>query len=176
MRLKKIFSILLVFCIGLSIVGFYPVFVTLQYETRQEIKMRIKQGIPENEIHKIVFAVNEKINWVREGKEFRLNNQMFDIVRHEQVNGQVIYYCINDKEEEQLFANLDELVKKQMEDESSAKGNTAKLLFKIFSQTYIPVETFLFTNINVSSKLSFQYDCELTSVNIETETQPPDLG
>jgi len=174
--LKKFISISLVFCIGFSIAGFYPVFVNLQYQARQEIKFRIKQGIPDSEIHRIVFDANEKINWVRDGKEFRLKNQMFDIIRKEIVSGQVIFYCINDKQEEQLFANLDELVAKQLNDENSSKGNAARLLLKIFSQTYVIAETWVFKGNSVSLKVAFFYECNLTSVILETETQPPDLG
>jgi len=164
-----------VICIGLTNAGFYPIFVTLQLLTRQEIKMRIKQGIPEDEIHKIAFGANEKINWVKEGKEFRLNNEMFDIVRQEVVNGQEIFYCINDKEEEKLFANLDELVKRQMEDENSSAGNATRLLLQIFSQTYIAAEPFMLSVIAITSKVSFHYEYNLMSVILETDVPPPDL-
>ena len=159
-----------------SIAGFYPVYVILQLQARQEIKMRIKQGVPESEIHKIVFAVNEKINWVRKGKEFSFKNQLYDVVRKEYLKDHVIYYCINDKQEEKLFAGLDEMVRKQMADKDSSQGNTAESFSDLFSQIYVAVEPFRFAGMISSSKTFFDHQCTVISRHLETESQPPDLG
>lgn len=174
--MKKSLSILLLLAFGISIIGFFPLFKILQYQTRREIKLQIKQGIPENELHKIVFAANEKPEWVREGKEFRYKNQMYDIVRKEKSNGSTIYYCVNDTEETQLFANLDVIVKKQMDDENSPIGNSIKVLMKIFSQVYLAENPQVFNQTGVECENHFEYQIALTSIHSETETPPPDLG
>ncbi len=131
--MKKIAAIFLLTTIGLSITGFFPVFKLLQNRIRKEIKIKIKQGVSEEELHKICFSEGDKIDWVREGREFRCNDQMFDIVKQEKENGRIVYLCINDKEEAQLFANLDALVKKQMDNDTSPAGKAAKNIIKMFS-------------------------------------------
>ena len=174
--MRKILSILLVLSICFTAVGFYPVFIKLQYQVRQEIKHRIKKGIPETELHKITFAQNEKIDWVRDGKEFRLKGEMFDVVRKEILNGNTIYHCINDKEEKALFAILDELVKEQMQDEESSEGSTAQLLFKIFSQTCITPVAFILEFSYSYIIMTFHVNFDLPQVFLAMDFPPPDLA
>lgn len=174
--MRKILSILLVFSLCFGIVGAYTVFRILQSHARQEIKELIKQGISDNQLHKIVFLDNEKPDWVEKGKEFRYRGQMYDIVKQKYAEGKVVYYCVNDKEETQLFVNLDELVKEQMENGNNPYGNATKLLLKFLFQTYTAEKAYSFTELFFTSELFFHYFFTLTSVYPEAETPPPDLG
>ncbi len=173
--MKKILSLFLVICIGLTLAGFYPVFVALQHQTRQAIKHRIKLGVPEKDIHKFTFAENEKINWVRPEKEFRLNNEMYDIVKQESRDGKTIFYCINDKEEKALFTLLDDLVKQQMNDGNSPKGKTTHLLMKLFSQPYISPELIPIIPHQSITQLYFEHQFSVQQLFAGLDTPPPEL-
>lgn len=81
-------------------------------------------------------------DWIREGKEFRLNDQLFDIVKTIKISGGIIYRCINDKEEARLFKNLDKIVREEMAKDGSVAGKSAKLIAKILLQNYITEEPF----------------------------------
>jgi len=48
---------------------------------------------------------------------------MYDVVRIENLNDSIQIYCVNDEEEEVLFARLDGMIKKQMERESNSTNN-----------------------------------------------------
>ena len=137
---KKIIPILLLLAIIINVMGIYPVFKLLQYQTRKERKYAIKNSVPTNQLHVIVVSTaNEnELKWVRPGKEFIYKENMYDIVRVQKIGDSTRYLCINDKEEKQLFAHLDEMTKKEMKNEKSPVKNSVKRLLKVLSQIKIP--------------------------------------
>lgn len=73
-------------------------------------------------------VVKSSIRWKNEG-EFWYNGNLFDLVKQKTFNDTVYYYCINDKQEEKLYANLNEQIRN-----NSEQQNAAKSLAKIISQ------------------------------------------
>ena len=127
---------LLVFIFDMT--GYLMVFKFHQSHIRKQIKQQIKNGISEDELQ--LFSISHKeynqLEWVREDIEFRIGANMFDIVRNERTADSVYLQCVNDKEEELLFAQLDEMIRKKMEQESSASQNPSRQwgkLYKLFS-------------------------------------------
>lgn len=57
---------------------------------------------------------NSKLNWLKEGKEFKYNGKMYDIVSTKEIDGKLFLYCRNDSEEEELFNNICSLIKKNI--------------------------------------------------------------
>ncbi|MDP1745134.1 MAG: hypothetical protein Q8L90_06135 [Bacteroidota bacterium] len=114
--------------------GIFIVFKLEQAQVRKEIKHQIKSGLPENDLHSFVYSKKEyeQLDWVRKNIEFRLNNEMFDIVRSENKDDTVLLYCVNDKEETLLFAQLDEMIRKKMEQESNSSQNSSGKFVKFF--------------------------------------------
>jgi len=117
-----------------NMAGIFIVFKVEQAYVRREIKHQIKSGIPENVLHSFVYSKKEyeQLDWVRKDIEFRLNNEMFDIVRSEIKDDTVLLYCVNDKEETILFAQLDEMIKNKTEQESNSSQNSSGKLIKFF--------------------------------------------
>lgn len=114
MFLKRVFAYLFLAVFIYTSVGFYGTFIIQQRQTRKEIKRLIKQGVPEEKLTKLSFDPSsdeyKQLVWVKKN-EFRYNGQMFDIVRQStDENGIIHYACINDKQEEMLFANLDDYI------------------------------------------------------------------
>lgn len=103
-----------------------PAFHFLQNQARSEMKARIKAGVPEKELHQITFASEEDILWVRDGKEFKLKGRLYDVVRRE---GNT-FFCVDDEQETQLFAHLDELCREQQDQD----GNPVQDFIKLMSQ------------------------------------------
>lgn len=171
--LKKLASILLILVFALGICGYYPVFRILQYRVRQEVKLRIKKKVPEDQLHTISPESDNELEWLRPDKEFRYKGDLYDIVRTETREGKIIYHCINDKEEKALFATLDELVKKEMDDKSSPQGNTAKNLLKVFFNLYHEVPTSPTAHFQ-SEPITFQYLFPYTAPVKDLSTPPPE--
>lgn len=130
--MRRLLLLFLLFVFTFNSVGCYFVFRILQEQIRSEVKNQLKQQIQENKLHLITIKETEawKLDWEREGKEFRYKGMMYDVVRTEKQEGAVSYHCISDVEESHLFAMLDLLVQEHLA--HSKKNNTAKKLLKNF--------------------------------------------
>lgn len=82
---------------------------------RTRVKTSIKEGVPESDLHIIEFTSHNDIPWTRENKEFKIDDQFFDIVRVDS-NNNLKFFCVNDVEETILFAKLDQYVNKHLND------------------------------------------------------------
>lgn len=98
-------------------------FVIAQNNIRKEIKLRIKQSVPEEELILIALTQEEaaSLQWLK-SYEFRYRGGMYDIVRSHTSGDSVYYMCVNDVQEEQLFVNLHEQVERQMNDTARKGG------------------------------------------------------
>lgn len=159
---------------GISFFGYIPVYKILQYRIRQEIKQQIKKDIPAGELHKIIFDTNEEPDWEREGKEFLYRGLMYDIVKKEIAGEKIIYYCISDDEETVLFAQLDKIVRAQMENKNTSAKDLSEILTAL-SQVYFSEQSRL---PEIQAELSI-HNIEspffIPSVFLETEAHPPDI-
>ena len=138
---KKVTALSILFILLVNMAGYFPVFKWEQMQIRREIKQQIKNSIPGTELCSITFAKKclAEIDWERQGKEFRYNGQMYDVIRTENKADSVHYYCIKDTQETRLFAQLDEFVKKQMDTTTSSTHNPVRNLLKVFlSLVYLP--------------------------------------
>ncbi len=110
--------------------GHFFVFKILQHEIRQEIKQQIKAGVPEAELIllKILEGTPHPAFQRVEEHEFRYDGKMYDIVRQESHGDTVWYYCLADEKETQLFADLDELVKRDMSQNPERQQRVERLL------------------------------------------------
>ncbi|MCB0555712.1 MAG: hypothetical protein KDD02_19350 [Phaeodactylibacter sp.] len=138
--MSRIFAIILPCIFALNIFGVFAVFRIQRLQIRREIKAQIKQGISEKELFKITVAPEHAsaLSWKKDD-EFRYKGIMYDVVRKEIINDStIIYYCISDRQETALFANLDELVRKGMhsrKDSNKPLENLFNLFSKIFYHT-----------------------------------------
>ncbi len=96
----------------------------------------IKQSVPTHELIVLAFHPDSKefseLEWI-DNHEFRYQGQMFDIVRQStDTDGTVHYHCVNDKQEEILFAHLEEYVKNNTSNTSDAAKKNILKLFSAF--------------------------------------------
>ncbi len=110
--MKRTIAILLSVIILFQLTGFLIVFKVKQQAIRKEIKHLIKNGVPQNELIAIEFNSSNKLDfdW-KHSREFSYKGSMYDIVRTDTINQNTfLFYCVNDIQEKQLFANLDKMV------------------------------------------------------------------
>lgn len=138
----RIFSVMLLGVVLVPSLGTFPAFLYRQSEIRSDIKHSLKNGVPEGELHHIAFRKVEDIHWTRPDKEFTLHGRLYDVVKNLSKDGKVAFLCINDLEEEALFANLDDLVSHRHKKHS---GNYQWSSF-LLAQSLIPaLEEFIFS-------------------------------
>lgn len=172
--LKQTISILLLFVFSFNIVGVVTVFKLQQFQIRRGIKRQIKRGLSEDDLHVITIHPKNSadLDW-QEENEFIYKGDMFDIVKKEiRSDSSIVYYCINDKQEKSLFANLDEQVKKQT-DRNSPTNQLAKKFFKFLSSIPLQEKNESASVEQNSSKLISLCENNYTSPEVGIEAPPP---
>lgn len=135
--LRPLVSIFLLLVFILNVGGYYPLFKLEQWQVRKEVKRRLKSTVPSGELHTI--DAGSPLVWHREGKEFQYGGYMYDIVRTDTLDGKVRYHCINDREEQALFAKLDQMVQDEMDHGNlPVRYKAARFLKLLASLTYLP--------------------------------------
>jgi len=138
----RVTSIVVLFVMILSLTGYYPVFKLEQWKLHNQFKKMVKAEIPKNQL--IRFVVNRHnerfVNWIKKDKEFRYKGRMYDVVKAENSQQGMIYYCINDQQETRLFARLDSLIKDYFNSNTNPVGMIAKVTARVFfHMVYIPM-------------------------------------
>lgn len=180
----RLASIVVLSVMLINIAGYYPVFKYQQWQVRKEIKKKIKASVPEDELHiVIVNESSDELEWVREGKEFIYKGKMYDIVRSEYKDGMIIYSCIDDVQESRLFQRLDELVRKNMDNDDTEEPEQnddfghrrpIKRVAKIFySLHYLVGENMHLLSWRDSSALQTDYLFFYSSPVASTDIPPP---
>lgn len=126
--------------------GAYLVFDSARRSAKKEIKKRIKNNVPEEELYVLSFSRTAVENgsagltW-KDACEFVYKGKMYDIVRTEESQNSITYYCINDAQEEQLFAKLNEMVDDfARHDKNTQNSTNLKLSLIIHEVTLITEE------------------------------------
>ncbi len=120
----------LIFSMLLQATGYLFVFEIQKLEIRREIKQRIKAGVLETELVLVKISAGQvppALQRIR-ADEFRIAGNMYDIVWQESHGDTVWYYCLADEKETQLFANLEELVKREMSQNGRQQQRRERLL------------------------------------------------
>ncbi|MBL7891084.1 MAG: hypothetical protein JNL63_00530 [Bacteroidia bacterium] len=171
---KGVYILLLVF-IGLHICGYYPIFKLLQYRIRQEVKAGLEKDIPESKLHFVSISDENpnEIKWVRPGKEFRYKGNMYDIVTIKKEKGITHYICVSDRDETRLSAYLDEMVKKQIENDNNPSGNSAKKILKVLRLNYVASQKLLINIHSTGSVIYANYSSSISAPFLNHTTPPP---
>lgn len=117
--MKLIKSILLLSVLMLPLISVRVVFHYQQKSIHKSIKKKIKKGVKESDLILLKIPVsleqskNNRFKRIH-SREFCLDGEMYDIVRQELHNDTTYYWCIWDKEETALFAQLKQMVSKAM--------------------------------------------------------------
>ncbi len=163
--LRRLTSLLFAAALIFNLVGAYLVFESTRVAVRKEIKKRIKAGVPEKDLHVLRFRLDDVesgsagIQWKHKG-EFSYRGKMYDIVRKTADQEFITYYCINDTEEEQLFARLDELVNDYASGDKNTRDKTRNKLRLLVQELVKPAMLTLSVfpgNLRVISGFTFAF-------------------
>ena len=172
--MKKACSILLLFVFSFNLVGVAIIFKVQQFQIRREIKRQIMRGIPDEEL--CVISVNQandaELFWLGDD-EFFYHGSIYDVVRKVTLSEtEATYYCINDTLEENLFANLDTLVKRQKTSREPWGGLVKKLYQLLAGLFFKSQETISFLHKS-PSKIGWYFSVTYRSVFLSIASPPP---
>ena len=120
MQLKKIVIYLVCITIFLQI-GFQALLIVTQLvQHKIQISNRIHSGQFDSQL--LAFSENEirHVNWI-DAHEFEWQNEKYDVVKRQSAKNGVIYFCINDKIEKKLSAELAKAAQKSKSQQTNAK-------------------------------------------------------
>lgn len=144
-----------------------------QKQIRKEIKRRIKNGVPKEELRHFSFGKKEleNVHWIND-HEFLYQKQLFDIVHKHQKGNRLEIACIEDQQEEALFSHLDQLCRKHYH-KSPAKEQQAKLPLWLSEFFFAPDYPKLHCRFKSSSKHFFFFNRFPISDYPSPPTSPP---
>jgi PDZ domain-containing secreted protein len=113
--------------------------------------------------------LSNKLNFERvNNKEFRLNDNLYDIVKEVEKDSNIYFYCINDKREEELEKNFHKKMEENTQNGKQRTGNRITLKKIISEEAHYP----LFVSAN-ASKLNFASDFSSNYKSIRKEIPSP---
>lgn len=146
----------------------------MQHQAKHEMKQRIENSVPREELTALSFTAAEykNIDWFEEN-EFRLNGDMYDVVRKATDDkGNIVVYVINDKKEKELFIDLEEQTNQYDQNSATEEEDTQKTL-ELFSN---PLIEFNYLIHEKSILPSLAYQSSLLSFVREILPPPPKLA
>ncbi len=113
-----------------------------------------------------------KINYVRiHEREFKLDGKLYDVVRKEENDENIFFYCINDKREEELVSSFLKLIVNNLNNETTP--STIKNIYKIMIlEAVFSIQFCLSFNVQ-QTYLIFPHRIKITNPSLEIPTPPP---
>ena len=172
---KKIAALFLLAIFLFNTMGYFIAFKAMQYQIKSTIISEINLGIKTESETIVTINKNDlsEIDWKESGREMVYNGKRFDIVKSKEDINSITYYCINDKQEETLFSNLDEHINMHISTDKSTTSHSSKNLVndvvKIF---FTSQHQFTFTT-QATSVCFLPFRVDYTSESIKTNSPPP---
>jgi hypothetical protein len=133
-KIRIISSLFLLILFLFNILGYYMAFYYEHYQCREEMMDKILNKLPDNKFTIIKIHKDQPylLKWSWENNEFSYDNKMYDIVRKVTRNDSILYYCLNDLQEELLYSDFKDLLRSSFENELSHNSKLNFLLENIF--------------------------------------------
>jgi len=175
--LKKTVAIVLLFSLVFNIVGYRVVYFFRQREAKAEMQNFLRSmANRRSEIPGLLLFQEEdlkRVRWEDDGKEFEMNEEMYDIIERRFEDGKSIIVCISDKNETALIKKFEKL-RDQAQGSSQSQSNT--ILKLMFSPYFVSDLDYSFV-LDDESNLQFLYPPSfISSINREILTPPPQLS
>lgn len=105
-NLKKVISIILLGIFLFNIAGYYMVFEIMLKKVRTEMQNKLTSPGEKYTVIEIPDAIRpDQFFWIQT-MEFNYEGELYDVVRMEKKSHSTIFYCLNDKNEEDLLRNF----------------------------------------------------------------------
>lgn len=113
--MKSLLSLFIFFTFFVKMGGYYAFLMIERENIREKMEYKLVQSIPKSAL-KCIIANPEniaKIEWRRSAKEFKFEENLYDVVSIQIHKRTTYYFCINDQAETLLETKIDDLLKHQ---------------------------------------------------------------
>ena len=153
--------------------GVSVTFLSIRHSIKTQIKEEIEHGISESQL--VHVADNASLTWMSKNREFRMGNRFYDVVKVKVIAGKRTYLCINDHEEEKLFAHLNDLVDQKMNNQKRSITSLLLCDFMNFLNTEKP--NFFLQRFHEpdQQRVHIPYRFSVFKINLDILSPPPIL-
>ena len=110
------------------LLGMLPLIFSLTVIVRkQQVLHRMKERMEKSLLHTIILE-QDKVVWMKPGKEILVDGKMFDIKKTEETNGKIVFHGLYDEDETALKENVDNSMEKQRSSQQSLLSNLFSLI------------------------------------------------
>lgn len=138
---KRIISSIFLLVFLSQVVGFTIFFNHEKSKIRKELKLLLKEGVPENQYINFMFSPKQyaKLKFIKKN-EFKIRENYYDIVFSKMdKKGNILLKCVNDIQETNLFKNLTENINFNLGNESNK--SPLKIVFSIVEKPFISLNS-----------------------------------
>jgi hypothetical protein len=158
--------------------GFYAYLSYQKEEIRENIEQKIIKNLNKSDLN--IFIANEenlaRIAWEREGKEFKFEGELYDIIFTEIKSGTTYYYCFKDKDETILEARINQFLKNQSGELPQNQHTKTILQLLLEPFTVHAINDFHFDYFHIKNILIFpRYSLSVPSEYILKLKHPPQI-
>ncbi|GEM_PF-2687348 len=170
---SKFLVLLIIPIILFNSAGYVLLFSISQRIIKKEIKHLLKSSLPETEVELLKIKIGDPNYREFEKNEFFYFGRLYDIIKMEVSDGYMYIKCINDKKEEQLFKNLDELISNSFQNEGSRGYVINKILsFLLFFEEI--AKTIFLPNIALIQNNMIKTEKYISFIS-DIPTPPPEI-
>jgi hypothetical protein len=132
------------------------------------IEEKLSRQMPHEQVTLITITQkkSDRLTWIEKNKEFRYENNMYDVIKIKRRNDTTFYYCFNDTRERNLISYLKELVQEQS-DHSKSKPPHKKP-----SIDYLIPQNIMICNVNADPIHYYDYPVKIEFVSKEVFSPP----
>lgn len=173
--MRSLLSFLFIAFLLWNFLGFFTYFQIEKYSAKKAFKQKLKKAVPENELHTFIFTSEQVGNLIwYEKHEFEYQNVMYDVVSSDTIeNGAMKYSCVSDMQETILFAQLDQLVHKKVNEENELPFSNWKLVVSQ-PQFLASIPEIVWTKEIFNKNLNYFHSLfQIRSGAIQAATPPP---
>lgn len=172
--MKKLIAVISIILMLLNLFGYNTLFQLEKSHIQHAWKQKLKIGVPTDELHHFKFSEKEwnNLNWTKPNREFKIENQYYDVVYKHFTSGSYLIKAVSDDQETALFQNLAELVLQSWNDTPTHKS-PSKIWKLNISEQYLnsKAEFSLITNNEIKHNTAWHHYYDIQKLN--TIWNPP---
>jgi hypothetical protein len=139
-----------------------PQITNSQFRTKQNIKLV-----------KVSFNKSIEPNWTIKSREFKYQNELFDVVNVSKKGTLITYYCICDKHDSSILNSLSSLLSENQKDKKNNLIKNVLILINGFFFSEEKISYSLFLSNQEKQKNHHEYQFSLIATDLRVLSPPP---
>ena len=139
--MKKTLSVIIILLLLFNTLGFELLFSFILVQCKEDASQEMKILGEKNELQMLRIEKKDASGLIRlNDREIKYHGELFDVYKEEKTGSAILIYCYQDKKEQKLFDELQEIVKEDKN--NSTKKSAAKFVLNNLLKNYLNAGSF----------------------------------